>query len=471
MTRSEPIPPGRRLALAVLCAGTLMTIVDETVVSVALPSIQRELRFATSDLSWVVNAYLISFGGLLLLAGRIGDLIGRRRVLLGGLMLFVAASLACGAAPSAAALVAARFVQGAGGALTAAVALGMVVALFDEPRLRARAIGVYAFTGAVGASIGLFLGGVITGALGWRWVFLINLPVGVLTVAAGRRVLVRETGPGLAAGADVTGALLLVGGLMLGIVGIVEASARAAGLAAIALLAGFVARQATAARPLLPLSVFRSRVVRLANAAHALLVGAMFGFQFLVSLYFQQVLGYTPAQAGLAVLPVAAGIGAMSLLGFPRLEQRFGARRILPFGLAAIAGGMALLTRAPADGHYVVDVAPSIALFALGGGLTLPAAMSIAMSGATPETAGVASGLINTSQQVGGALGLAVLASLAASRGSLVAGFHLAWAVGTGFVLAALALAVLLIAPARRWDDDRQPAGPRGAPARGCHQS
>src|SRR4051794_14014702 len=259
MTRSEPIPPGRRLALAVLCAGTLMTIVDETVVSVALPSIQRELRFATSDLSWVVNAYLISFGGLLLLAGRIGDLIGRRRVLLGGLTLFVAASLACGAAPSAAALVAARFVQGAGGALTAAVALGMVVALFDEPRLRARAIGVYAFTGAVGASIGLFLGGVITGALNWRWVFLINLPVGVLTVAAGRHVLVRETGPGLAAGADVTGALLLVGGLMLGIVGIVEASARAAGLAAIALLAGFVARQATAARPLLPLSVFRSR--------------------------------------------------------------------------------------------------------------------------------------------------------------------------------------------------------------------
>src|SRR3954462_357850 len=205
MTRSEPIPPGRRLALAVLCAGTLMTIVDETVVSVALPSIQRELRFATSGLSWVVNAYLISFGGLLLLAGRIGDLIGRRRVLLAGLALFTAASVACGVAPSAATLVTARFVQGAGGALTGSVALGMVVSLFDDPRLQARAIGVYSFVGATGASIGLFLGGMVTAAVGWRWGFLINVPVGVLTVLAGRRVLAREGGPGLAAGADLAG--------------------------------------------------------------------------------------------------------------------------------------------------------------------------------------------------------------------------------------------------------------------------
>jgi EmrB/QacA subfamily drug resistance transporter len=469
MTRSTPIPPGRRLALAVLCAGTLMTILDQTVVSVALPSIQRDLGFATTGLSWVVNAYLISFGGLLLLAGRVGDLAGRRRVLLGGLSLFVAASAACGAAPSAGALVAARFAQGVGGALTNAVALGMVVALFDEPRVQARAIGVYSFVGATGASIGLFLGGVITGALGWRWAFFINVPIGALTVVAGRRVLAREDGPGLARGADLTGALLLVSGLMLAIVAIVDAHARVAGRAAVALLGGFVARQATAARPLLPLTVLRSRTIAGANAVFVLLVGAMFGFQFLVSLYFQRVLGYSPAQAGLGVLPVAAGIGAMSLLGFPRLEQRFGARAVLPFGLAAIAAGMALLTRVPVHGRYLADVAPSIALFALGGGLTLPAVMSVAMSGATPDTAGVASGLINTSQQVGGALGLAILASLAAGQGSLVAGFHLAWAVATGFVLAALVLA-LRLAPARRSRDDRPPARPRGAPARGCHQ-
>ena len=452
-----PIPRDRRLALALLCAATLMTIVDETVVSVALPTIQRDLGFATSDLSWVVNAYLIAFGGLLLLAGRIGDLVGRRSVLLAGLSLFVAASVLCGVAPSAQWLVAARFVQGAGGALAASVALGMVVALFDDPRQRARAIGVYSFVGASGASIGLFLGGLITDAAGWRWVFFINVPFGIATVLAGRRVLARETGPGLREGADVAGAALLVTGLMLAIVAIVDGAARGLAVPAAALLAAFAVRQATAARPLIALEVLRSRVVVGANAAHALLVGAMFGFQFLVTLYFQRVLGYSPAQAGLGVLPVALGIGAMSLLVFPRINARFGARAALLPGLLAIAAGLALLSRVPVDGRYLTDVAPSIALFAVGGGLTLPAIMTIAMSGATPETAGLASGLINTSQQVGGALGLAILASLAAGRAgdlagagaapdaALVGGFQLAWSVAACFVVAALALAVVAL--------------------------
>ena len=451
------IPRDRRLALALLCAATLMTIVDETVVSVALPTIQRDLGFATSDLSWVVNAYLIAFGGLLLLAGRIGDLVGRRSVLLAGLSLFVAASMLCGVAPSAPWLVAARFVQGAGGALAAAVALGMVVALFDDPRQQARAIGVYSFVGASGASIGLFLGGLITDAAGWRWVFFINVPFGIATVLAGRRVLVRDTGPGLREGADVAGAALLVTGLMLAIVAIVDGAARGLAVPAAVLLAAFAVRQATAARPLIALEVLRSRLVVGANAAHALLVGAMFGFQFLVTLYFQRVLGYSPAQAGLGVLPVALGIGAMSLLVFPRVNARFGARAALLPGLLAIAAGLALLSRVPVDGRYLTDVAPSIALFALGGGLTLPAIMTIAMSGATPATAGLASGLINTSQQVGGALGLAILASLAAGRAgdlagagaapgaALVGGFHLAWSVAACLVLAALALAAVVL--------------------------
>jgi EmrB/QacA subfamily drug resistance transporter len=451
------IPRNRRLPLALLCAATLMTIVDETVVSVALPTIQRDLGFATSELSWVVNAYLIAFGGLLLLAGRIGDLVGRRSVLLAGLSLFVAASALCGVAPSAPWLVATRFLQGAGGALAAAVALGMVVALFDEPRQQARAIGFYSFVGASGASIGLFLGGLITDVAGWRWVFFINVPFGVATVLAGRRVLARDTGPGLREGADVTGAALLVTGLMLAIVAIVDGAARELVLPAAALLAGFAARQATAARPLIALDALRSRVVVGANVAHALLVGAMFGFQFLVTLYFQRVLGYSPAQAGLGVLPVALGIGAMSLLVFPRIAARFGARAALLPGLLAIAAGLALLSRTPVDGRYLTDVAPSIVLFALGGGLTLPAIMTIAMSGATPQTAGLASGLINTSQQVGGALGLAILASLAAARAgdlanggaapdaALVGGFHLAWAVGASFVVVALALAVVVL--------------------------
>jgi EmrB/QacA subfamily drug resistance transporter len=451
------IPRGRRLALALLCAATLMTIVDETVVSVALPTIQRDLGLSTPDLSWVVNAYLVAFGGLLLLAGRIGDLVGRRSVLLAGLSLFVVASVLCGVAPSAPWLVAARFVQGAGGALAAAVALGMVVALFDDPRQQARAIGVYSFVGASGASIGLFLGGVITDVAGWRWVFFINVPFGVATVLAGPRVLARETGPGLRAGADVAGAGLLVGGLMLAIVAIVDGGARALAVPAALLMAGFATRQATAARPLIAPDVLRSRLVVGANAAHALLVGAMFGFQFLVTLYFQRVLGYSPAQAGLGVLPVAVGIGAVSLLVFPRIDARLGARAALAPGLLAIAAGLALLARVPVNGHYLADVAPSIALFALGGGLTLPAIMTIAMSGATPATAGLASGLINTSQQVGGALGLAILASLAAGRAgrlagdgaapdaALAGGLRLAWGVGASFVLAALALAVVVL--------------------------
>ena len=456
------IPRTRLLALVVLCAATLMTIVDETVVSVALPSIQRDLGFATSDLSWVVNAYLASFGGLLLLSGRIGDLVGRRRVLLGGLTLFVVASALCGVAGSPAWLVAARFVQGAGGALAASVALGMVVSLFDDPGLQARAIGIYSFVGAAGASIGLFLGGVITGLVDWRWVFFINIPIGIATVLVGSRVLAVERGPGLREGADAAGAVLLVAGLMLAIVAIVDADARALGIVAAVLLVLFVRRQATARRPLLPLGILRSRIVAGANVVHALTVAAMFGFQFLVTLYFQQVLGYSPAQAGLAVLPVALGIGAMSLVVFPRIERRLGARAALLPGLLAIAAGLALLARVPVDGRYLADVAPSVALFAVGAGLVLPGVMTIAMSGATPSTAGLASGLINTSQQVGGALGLAILAALAAGRtdglradgvgaaAATVAGFHLAWGVAALLVLAAFGVAAVVLRPRAR---------------------
>ena len=256
-TRTD-LPPAKRFALAVICAATLMIIVDETVVSVALASIQRDLGFSTADLFWVVDAYLISFGGLLLLAGRLGDLVGRPRVLLCGMSLFVAASAACGTAESPAALVAARFAQGIGGAMAAGVALGMVVALFEDSRARARAIGIYSFVGASGASIGVFCGGVITDAAGWRWAFLINVPIGILTVLSGRRVLPTEHGEGLHRGADVLGAVLLVGGIMSAILAIVDAGARLAAVLAAASLAGFVARQATARRPLLPLAVLRS---------------------------------------------------------------------------------------------------------------------------------------------------------------------------------------------------------------------
>jgi predicted MFS family arabinose efflux permease len=288
-------------------------------------------------------------------------------------------------------------------------------------------------------------------------------------VLAGGRVLRRDHGPGLREGADLLGAGLLVSGLMLVIVAVVDAHTRALGAPAAALLALFIARQATAARPLIPLRALRSRLVAGANAVHVLMVGAMFGFQFLITLYFQRVLAYTPAQAGLGVLPVAIGIGAMSLFVFPRVNQRYGAQAALVPGLGLIAAGMVLLTQVPVDGHYLTDVAPSVALFAVGAGLALPGVMTIAMSGATPETAGLASGLINTSQQVGGAVGLAILASLAAGRtgeldgngtshdAALVAGFHLAWRAGSAFVIAALILAAALLRAGR--------AAPRAVPA------
>ena len=483
MPGPDAIPRDTRLPLAVLCAATLMTIVDETVVSVALPTIQRELGFATGDLSWIVNAYLIAFGGLLLLAGRVGDLVGRRRVLLAGLALFVAASALCAAATSPAWLVAARFLQGAGGALAAAVALGMVAALFPDPAQRARAFAVYAFVGASGASIGLFAGGVITDLAGWRWIFLINLPIGVATIVAGRRTLAREGGPGLAGGADAPGAALLVAGLMLVIGAIVGGGAAGPWLggAGAASLVAFLVRQATAARPLVPAAAVRSRPLVAANLAQALLVGAMFGFQFLIALYFQRVLGYRPAQAGLAVLPVAVGIGATSLVVFPRLVARVGPRGVLLPALAALAAGLALLTRVPVEGRYLMDVLPSVVLFAAGGGLALPALMTLAMAAASERDAGLASGLLTTSQQVGGALGLAVLAALAAGRtedlaaaGSgraqaLVGGFHLAWAVGAGLLVAAVAVVALLSAPSPTGHRRRAPSAPsRPAAPEGC---
>src|SRR3954453_7408606 len=411
----------QRLALAILCAATLMTIVDETVVSVASPRIQDDLGFSTAGLSWIVNAYLVAFGSLLLLGGRIGDLVGRRTVLLSGLALFTLAAGVWAGAWAPAGLVGAAFVQGAGGPLAASVALGMVVALFDDAAARARAIGIYSAVGASGASIGLVAGGLITAALGWRWAFVVNLPIGLVTVLAGRRILPAETGPGLRAGADVVGAALVTGSLMTAILAIVDGALRALGLVAVVLLAAFVVRQERAPRPLLPLRVLRSRMVRGANATHVLLVGAMFGFQFLVALYFQRVLDFTPAQAGLAVVPVAAGIGTISLFAVGRVQARIGEYRTLLLGLALVAPGLLLLNRARADGSYL-DVLPSILLFAVGGGLTLPSVMGFAMKDATGADAGVAAGLINPAQQGGGALGLAILTAIASSHTRALSG-------------------------------------------------
>jgi EmrB/QacA subfamily drug resistance transporter len=469
MTENAPrTRDSRWIALVVLCAGMLMIILDSTIVNVALPSIQDDLGFSQSSLAWVVNAYLIAFGGLLLLAGRLGDLIGRRRIFLSGLGLFTVASLLCGLAGSQEMLIGARFVQGVGGALTSAVILGMIVTMFPEPRERATAIGVYSFVASAGASIGLLAGGVLTQAINWHWIFFVNLPIGIVAAVLAVRLLDRERGIGIGEGADVSGAFLVTAALMLGVYTIVEAadygwgSTHTLGFGAVALvlLASFVARQLAAANPLLPLRVLRSRNVSGANLVQVLMVAGLFGMFFLGALYLQRVLGYDAVQIGLAFLPVSVGIGALSLGFSARLNTRFGPRAVLVPGLGLIVAGLALLARAPVDATYVIDVLPSMVLLGVGAGLSFPATMTLAMSGATASDSGLASGLVNTTQQVGGALGLAVLATLATSRtdtleaggqdsaAALTGGYHLAFAVGAGMVALAVVLAVTVLQPA-----------------------
>jgi EmrB/QacA subfamily drug resistance transporter len=450
---AEPAP--RRLALLVICAATLMTIVDETIATVAVPSIQRDLGFDATSLTWVVNAYLVGFGGFLLLAGRLGDLVGRGRMLLGGMALFTVASLACGLAPGPVWLVGARFVQGVGGALATAVALGMIAALYPDAGGRGRAMGTYAFMGAVGASTGLVLGGLITSALDWRWAFFVNVPIGLLVVAVGLRVLPREAAPGIDRTVDWVGAALLIVGLM-ALVTTIVAMSWPMGVAAGVLLAAFVVRQARASDPILPLGALRSRLLVGANLAHACFVGAMFTFQFLVTLYLQQVLGFSPAQAGLGIVPIAAGIAVVATLVHPRVSGRFGLRPTLVVGLVLVVAGLALLGRVSAESGYWSGLFPSVLLFAVGGGLTLPSMMVVAMSAATPRTMGLTSGLLNTSQQVGGALGLAALSAVAATTTAdalaagaapgpaLVAGYALAWTLGAGLAGVSLLLVLFL---------------------------
>jgi EmrB/QacA subfamily drug resistance transporter len=459
---------GRWIALVVLCVGFLMIILDQTIVNVALPSIQSDLGFSQSSLAWVVNAYLIAFGGLLLLAGRLGDLLGRRRIFMVGLAVFVGASLLCGLAQSQSVLVGARFLQGIGGAMTSAVILGMIVTMFPEPRERAKAIGVYSFVAAAGASIGLLLGGVITEAINWHWIFFVNLPIGVATALLAIRLVKADEGIGIGKGADVLGALLLVGALMLGVYTIVETtdygwgSAHTLGLGglSLALLASFVAREAPPSTPLVPLRIFRSRNIAGANLIQALMVAGMFGMFFLGAIYLQRVLGYDPLEVGLAFLPVAVLIGALSLGFSERLNMRFGAKATLLPGLGLIIAGLLLFARAPVDASYLVDILPVMVLLGVGAGVVFPSLGILAMSSATEEDSGLASGLVNTSLQVGGALGLAVIAALSTSRtesllaggesqaSALTGGFHLAFLIGAGLVAAAIALTVSVLQPA-----------------------
>jgi EmrB/QacA subfamily drug resistance transporter len=466
MTAPAPTDRSRWLALYVLCAGVLMIVLDVTIVNVALPSIKEDLGFSPSGLAWVVNAYLIAFGGLLLLAGRLGDLIGQRRVFLTGLTIFTAASAACGLAPSEAVLVAARFVQGLGGALTSAVVLGMIVTMFPEPKDLAKAIGVYGFVASAGGSIGLLAGGVLTSAISWHWIFFINLPVGIVTGLLATRLVESRPGVGLKAGADIPGAVMLIAGLMLAVYTILQVDTHGwsstptlgLGATAVALVAAFVVRQARIANPLMPLRLFRSRHVVGANIVQALLVAGMFGVFFLGALYLQQILGYDALGVGLAFLPTTVVMGAMSLRFAAPIAARFGARPTIIASLVLIAAGLLLFARTPVDGSFLTDILPATLLFGAGAGLSFPPLTTLAMSGATPEDSGLASGLVNTTVQIGGAIGLSVLATLASGRTegrrnlptaeALNAGYHLAYLVAALLLAVAVVTAACLLGPA-----------------------
>ncbi|MDN7847472.1 DHA2 family efflux MFS transporter permease subunit [Burkholderia seminalis] len=447
----------RWYALIVLCLGVLMIVLDSTIVNVALPSISTDLHFTETALVWVVNAYLLTFGGCLLLGGRLGDLYGQRRMFLAGLVAFTLASLACGLAQSQTMLIAARAVQGLGGAVVSAVSLSLIMNLFTEPGERARAMGVYGFVCAGGGSIGVLLGGLLTSSLSWHWIFLVNLPIGIAVYAMSAALLPRRRAPAGAARLDVAGAITVTASLMLAVYGIVggnEAgwlSTQTVALigAAAVLLALFIAIEARSAHPLMPLSLFAARNVALANVIAVLWAAAMFAWFFLSALYMQRVLQYGPLQVGLAFLPANLIMAAFSLGLSARIVMRFGIRGPIAAGLLIAACGLALFSRAPVDGGFVLHVLPGMTLLGIGAGVAFNPMLLAAMSDVDPADSGLASGIVNTAFMMGGALGLAVLASLAAARTDVLAaaqaaplaalngGYHAAFAFGAVFAAVA----------------------------------
>jgi len=429
MIRAFTSTDTRWAALAVLCIGMLMIVLDATIVNVALPSMQADLGFTPANLAWVINGYVIAFGGFLLLAGRLGDLIGSKRVFIAGLALFTFASLLCGIASTRELLVGARFIQGIGGALSSSVILSMVVTMFTAPDERARAMGYFNFTASAGGSIGLLLGGAITQIANWHWVFLVNIPIGIAAIICAVRYVTSPEGLGLREGADALGAFLITAALMIAVYTVVEipvngiASVQTllAGTIGVVLFGGFIARQATAAKPLLPLGVFRSRNLTGSNIIQVLVVAALFGFFFLDSLHFRRVLGYNAIATGIAFLPITIAIGALSLGWSAQLAMRFGPRRMIVAGVATSAAGLAWAAATPSgSGNYAL-IFPSMLLLGIGMGVAFPSLMMFAMSTATNRDSGLISGLIQTTAQVGGAFGLAILATVAAITNDSIA--------------------------------------------------
>jgi EmrB/QacA subfamily drug resistance transporter len=444
-------------ALYVLCAGVLMIVLDTTIVNVALPSIREDLRFTETSLVWVVNAYMLTFGGFLLLGGRLGDLFGHRKFFLIGLALFTVASLACGLSNSQSMLIASRAIQGLGGAIVTAVALSLIMDLFSEPGDRAKAMGIYGFVCAGGGSIGVLLGGLLTTALNWHWIFLVNLPIGAAVYACCLLLLPKDAGQRSGVKLDVGGAVTVTASLMLAVYAVVNGNevgwtstqtVLLLGLSS-ALLALFLWIEARIDNPLMPLGLFRLRNVATANIVGVLWAAAMFAWFFVSALYMQLVLQYTALQVGLAFLPANLIMAAFSLGLSAKMVMRFGIRRPLAIGLIFAGVGLALFARAPIHGDFAIDVLPGMLLLGLGAGIAFNPVLLAAMSDVSPKDSGLASGVVNTSFMMGGALGLAVLASLADARTSsllasgasepaaLNTGYHIAFAVGAVFAVVA----------------------------------
>ncbi len=468
----------RWLALLVLCLGELMIVLDTTIVNVALPSIRQDLGFTETSLVWVVNAYMLTYGGFLLLGGRLGDLYGQRRMFLAGLTFFTLASLACGLAQSQGLLVVARAVQGLGGAVVSAVALSLIMNLFTDAEGRAKAMGVFGFVCAGGGSIGVLLGGLLTSSLSWHWIFLVNLPIGVAVYAL-CVALIGKDAPNTGGQLDVAGAFTVTASLMLAVYAVVGGNEAGwtspltlslLGAAAL-LLAAFITIEARVQHPLMPLKLFRLRNVATANVAGVLWAAAMFAWFFISALYLQLVLGYDAMQVGLAFLPANLIMAVLSLGVSAKVVMRWGIRGPLAFGLAVAAVGLALFARAPEAGHFWIDVLPGMLLLGVGAGIAFNPMLLAAMSDVGPSESGLASGVVNTAFMMGGALGLAVLASAAAARtGTLLAsgatqaaalngGYQLAFLLGAGCAALAAVLGVVFmrISP--------QAAAEDGAPA------
>jgi EmrB/QacA subfamily drug resistance transporter len=457
----------RWIALGVLCLGQLMMVLDATIVNVALPSIQRELHFTQANLTWVIDGYLITFGGFLLLAGRFGDLVGRKKVFLSGLVLFVASSMLCGVAGSQAMLIGARLIQGVGGAVASSVILAIIVTEFPERVEQAKAMGMYAFVSAGGGSIGLLAGGALTQSLSWHWIFFVNVPIGVVALVFGWMLIEENEGIGLAGGVDVLGSILITLATMFGAFAIVKSSdygltsARTLGAAgsSLVLLGAFLALEARVANPIMPLRILRLRTLMGSSLVRGLLVTGMFSAFFLGALYLERVLGYDAIDTGLAFMPLTIAIATMSMGVSSRLVERFGSVQTLAAGLVGIVAGLLLLAGQGVHASYLPGLFFAFLALGLGAGASFLPLLTIGMADAPPQDAGLASGIINVSVQLFGAIGLATLGTIATDHtkalsaggrtvaAALTGGYHLAYVVAAICVAGGILASFLVLRP------------------------